>query len=183
MQNVFLRTGFPCRWYFIFSNFSKKSTYAKMISIDPSSLLIIGSFKKQTVDPDFKVKLLMIHILFLIISKEQPIQCENLFKYDELNKKNKFVRFTILNTWICSSTTWQSYFSFDLTYSFVRFFAFPHFAWNHKDSLLIDWVNSFVDCSTVYRIHTQFDWKMKCRGNRFFIKKIFNQNFLLTKRK
>lgn len=34
---------------------SKKSTYARMISIEPGSLLIIGSFKKQTVDPDFKV--------------------------------------------------------------------------------------------------------------------------------
>ncbi|XP_031621114.1 uncharacterized protein LOC116339402 [Contarinia nasturtii] len=35
----------------------KKSTYAKMISSSPGSLLIIGSFKKQTVDPDFKLHL------------------------------------------------------------------------------------------------------------------------------
>lgn len=41
--------------FFRFLLFSKKSTYARMISIKPDSLLIIGSFKKQTVDPDFKV--------------------------------------------------------------------------------------------------------------------------------
>lgn len=38
----------------------KKSTYARMISIDPGAIMIIGSFKKQNVDPDFKVRLLFI---------------------------------------------------------------------------------------------------------------------------
>lgn len=36
-------------------NTRKKSTYARMVNSEPDSLLIIGSFKKQAVDPDFKV--------------------------------------------------------------------------------------------------------------------------------
>lgn len=163
-----------------FSVFSKKSTYAKMISIDPSSLLIIGSFKKQTSDPDFKVKLLMIDIFFLIISKEQPIQCENPFKYDELNQKNQFVRFTILNTWISSSTTWQSYFSFDLTCSFVRFFALRRFAWNHKDRFSANKLSELF-CALFNSVsHTHAIWleNEMLRKSLFYKKNLINIFYL-----
>lgn len=56
-ENQFHRYNLKSFFFFGFI-FSKKSTYAKMISSEPGSLLIIGSFKKQTVDPDFKVDIL-----------------------------------------------------------------------------------------------------------------------------
>lgn len=64
--------------------------------MDPGSLLIIGSFKKQTVDPDFKVKLLMIAIFSffsLFPSPKNPINsCELPFPiYDKLRRKSQFV--------------------------------------------------------------------------------------------
>lgn len=47
-HNVFLCISLNC---------SKKSTYARMVCTEPGSLTITGSFKKQSVDPDFKVRI------------------------------------------------------------------------------------------------------------------------------
>lgn len=46
--------------YQIIELIRKKSTYARMKSTEAGSILISGSFKKQNVDPDFKVMLNLI---------------------------------------------------------------------------------------------------------------------------
>lgn len=156
-----------CVFYFRFLSFSKKSTYAKMINIDPGSLLIIGSFKKQSVDPDFKVKLSTFSFTFYqskcfggksewnCCTRNMYWNWKNANKFvDYLKRKKKSVRFR---------QTLSLWFSFGL----ICFLCASFYTWNHKNKLIANKSNASM-------VFVRYDKKIASFFCNHFKSKLFS---------